>query len=472
MMPPPGGMETVEERQLGRVAAAAVTPRPVWSSGRAYIVTAIAGVIGLGAIWRFPYLAGEHGGGAFLLAYLVCMVIVATPLAAVDSGAGQLLRRAPVGLFRAVASGDGSGRGAFGRLGGWFGWVVVGVTVALMSYYFVVTGWTFGYALTPYAGEVPGFETFTAGMGGYASLWLLLAVGALVYLVLLRGNAAIERASRVLLPLLGIIVVGLAAYAQTLDGASEARAFYLQIDRDHLLDGATWRAAAGQAFYQMGIGQGFLIAYGSYAPGGLNLVRATGIIGAANASVAIVAGLLIFPIVFTFGIAPDAGTQLAFTAIPEVLDEMPAGVLIGIAFFTLLFVAAFTSCIGGAMVAIATVRDELGVGARRAATLVVLVIVVMGVPSALSFTPVELELGGKPFLDAVDEFTGSGVIIAAGLIGSGLIAWRLAMPRLALSMHAGRRRVGPVVLHGWWVIVAARVLPLAGVVLIGWMLLT
>lgn len=443
---------------LGRVAEAALRPRPVWSSGRAYIITAIAGVVGLGAIWRFPYLAGEHGGGAFLLAYIVCLAGIALPLAAIESSAGNLVKRSPVGLFART----------IGRGGRAFGWLVIGVTVALMSYYFVVTGWTFGYALDSYRGELRTFPEFT---DGFASLWLLGVVGLLVYLVLQRGVGAVERASRLLLPLLGLIVVGLAIYAQRLDGAGEALNFYLRLDTEHLANGATWRAAAGQAFYQMGIGQGFLIAYGSYAPTGLNLVRATGIIAAANASVAVIAGMMIFPIVFTFGIAPDAGTQLAFTAFPQILADIEGGRVLGVAFFTLLFLAAFTSCIGGAAVAISAFRDEARLAPRRAALLVLSIIVVLGIPSALSFTPVGLELGGRPFLDAIDQLTGSGIIIAVGLIGSASIAWRLPLARLQFAMRSGRRRIGPLVVHGWWVIYAGRAIPLLGLVALTWSLL-
>jgi neurotransmitter:Na+ symporter, NSS family len=438
---------------LGRVAEAALSPRPVWSSGAAYIITAIAGVVGLGAIWRFPYLVGEHGGGAFLVAYVICIAAIALPLAAIESSAGRMVRRSPVGLFHSIV----------GPAGRPFGWLVIGVTVALMSYYFVVSGWTLGYALESYTGRVRTFPEFT---GGYASLWLLAAIGVLVYLVLLRGTGAIEAASRLLLPLLGVIVLALTVYALTLDGAGEAMSFYLGVDLSHLGDAATWRAAAGQAFYQMGIGQGFLIVYGSYAPSGLNLARATGIIATANASVAIIAGLMIFPIVFTYGIAPDAGTQLAFTALPQVLSDIALGWLVGIAFFTLLFIAAFTSCIGGSTVAISAVRDEARVGPRRAALIVVTLIVVLGIPSGLSFTPVGLELGGRPFLDAIDDLTGSGIIIAVGLIGSALIAWQVPTWRLARALHAGRRRVGPVVLHGWWIIYFVRALPLAGIAII------
>lgn len=434
---------------IGHVTQAAVLPRPVWSSGSAYLVSAIAGVVGLGAIWRFPYLVGEHGGGAFILAYLVCIAIIALPIAVLESAAGQSADKSPVGLFRELG----------GLPGAMLGWAAVLVVVAIMSYYFVVSGWTMGYAIDSVRSDVQPFDNFTAG---YRSLWLLLGISALTYLVLLRGVATLERASRYLVALLGITVLSLATYAQTLDGAGESLRFLTTFDADDLFDVATWRAAAGQAFYQMGIGQGFLIAYGSYSPAGLNLVKATSAMAFANAAVAIASAAMIFPIVFTFDISPAAGAQLAFTAFPAVLADLPYSTAVGIAFFGLLFIAAFTSCLGGSAVAIATVRDELRMRAQPAALLVIGVVVVAGVPSALSYTPQQWELGGLPVLDAIDRTTGSGIVIAVGMAGCAVIAWRMTSRRLLLAMRMRRFRFIGIPVDGRLLVRYGRVIPIAG----------
>jgi neurotransmitter:Na+ symporter, NSS family len=435
---------------IGRVTRAALRPRPVWSSGSAYLISAIAGVVGLGAIWRFPYLVGEHGGGSFIIAYLVCMTAIALPLAVLESAAGQSTEQSPVGLFRRLG----------GRPGAVFGWMPIVVIVVLMSYYFVVSGWTMGYAGDAIIGRVRPFDEFT---GGYISLWLLLGLGVAVYLVLLRGVAALERASRYLVMLLALAVFSLATYALTLDGAGEALRFLTTIELDHLSDAATWRAAAGQAFYQMGIGQGFLIAYGSYSPTGLKLVRGTGLIALANATIALTAAGMVFPIVFTYDIDPQAGAQLAFSAFPVVLAELPAGALVAVVFFGLLFIAAFTSCLGGAAVAIAAVRDEFRMAAQPAALLVVAVIVVAGIPSAMSYTPLDWTLGNRPFLDAIDRLTGSGIVIVVGLLGSALIAWRMPTRSLALAMRFRRRRIGPIQIDSRLFIRYGRFLPLVAI---------
>ena len=431
---------------LSAITDAAVYPRPVWRSERAYVLAAIAGVVGLGSIWRFPYMAGQHGGGSFLLAYLVCVVVIAVPLAAVESGAGNLARRSPVGLFRRAA----------GTPGTVLGWAVIAMTVAIMSYYLVVTGWTLGYAIDAFRGDLVTFTEFTEG---HTSLWFFLLVGFGVYLLLLRDVSAIERASLVLLPILLVIVVGLAIYSQTLDGAAEARSFYLGIDGGALADTGTWRAAAGQAFYSIGMGQGILIAYGSFVPAGTKLLRSTAIIAMTNAGVAFVSGLMVFGIVFTFDIAPDTGSELSFTAFPQAFAEVRGGGILAVGFFLLLFVAAFTSCIGASIVVMSTVRDQLRLGRRRSAQLTVGVIVALGIPSALSFTDVGLTIGGEPVLDRVDQVTGSGVILVLGLTGAAVLAWRLPRRALVASFHTDPVRLGRLRHDPVWIVRWAMVLP-------------
>ncbi|MEX2626976.1 MAG: sodium-dependent transporter [Ilumatobacteraceae bacterium] len=433
---------------LSAIADAAVYPRPMWRSERSYVLATVAGVVGLGSIWRFPYMTGQHGGGSFVVAYLCCVVLVGVPLAALESAAGNLSRRSPVGLFRHAAD----------RRGAVIGWAVIAMTVAILSYYFVVTGWTLGYAVDAIRGDLVPFAEFT---GGFNSLWLFLLVGLAVYVLLLREVSAIERASLVLLPLLVVIVVALAIYSQTLDGAGEARAFYLGVDRTALLDPATWRAAAGQAFYSIGMGQGILIAYGSFVPAGTKLIRSTGIIAATNATVALMSGLMVFAIVFTFGIAPDTGSELPFTAFPQAFGELRGGAVLAVGFFILLFAAGFTSCVGASVVVLATVRDQLRTDRRRAARWTVGSVVVLGIPSALSFTEVELTLAGRPFLDRVDQATGSGLIVVLGLVGAAVLAWRLPRRALVASLNADEVSLGPLTLRPELIVRWAMVLPAA-----------
>lgn len=436
---------------LSAIADAALYPRPIWRSERAYVLAAIAGVVGLGNMWRFPYMAGRHGGGTFLVAYAACVATIAVPLASLESAGGNLARRSPVGLFRRAA----------GRLGTAVGWAVVGITVVILSYYFVVTGWTLGYALDAFRGRLLPFGLF---IEGFASLWLFLLVGIGVYALLLREMAAIERASLLLLPVLVVIVVALTVYGQSLDGASEARAFSFGVSSSRLLDTATWRAAAGQAFYSLGVGQGILIAYGSFVPSGTKILRSTSIIALTNSLISVVSAVMVFTVVFTFGIAPDVGSELSFTAFPRIFPELPGGAILAMAFFLLLFVAGFTSCLASSVVVLSAVRDELGLDRQRAARLTVGIIVALGVPSALSFTDAGLTLGGRPVLDRVDQATGSGVIVILGLLGAALLARRLPRRTLVAAFHSDPVSIGPFSLGPETVVRWAVALPvLAGI---------
>jgi NSS family neurotransmitter:Na+ symporter len=417
-------------------------PRPVWTSQRTYILASIAGVVGLGNIWRFPYMAGENGGGSFVLAYAICIFAIGIPLTVLEASAGRLAGRGPVGLFRRINP----------RWGPWVGWFLVAMATAIMSYYLVVSGWTLGYAIDAIRMNLVGFGVFTSG---FASLYWLLVIGALSVLVLRRGITGLESISKILLPLLVLVVGGLAIYSQTLPQAGAAREFYFSCDMEHLLDPGIWRMAAGQAFYSLAIGQGFLITYGSYIPRGVNVVKASAAVAGTNSVVSITAGLMIFPIVFSFGIAPDAGSALAFTALPAVFGELSGGAFISIAFYLLLFVAAFTSCLGGLAVVLAPVRDEFHLSQRRAALVVVALVTALGIPSALSFTPVNLTVGGQPFLDMMDKVTGSGVVIVAGMVGAALIAWMIPRKQLLDAINCRGFLPGWLISVGRYLILAA-----------------
>lgn len=437
---------------MSQVAAGAA-PRPVWTSQRAYILASIAGVVGLGNIWRFPYMAGENGGGTFVLAYAICILAIGIPLVVLEASAGNLVKRGPVGTFRRINP----------RWGPWAGWFLVAMLIAIMSYYLVVTGWTLGYAVDAIRADLKPFEEFTAG---FTSLWFFLVVAVLAFVVLRRGVRGLESMGKFLLPLLVVIVGGLAVYSQTLSGASQARDFYFSFDLERFLEFRTWRMAAGQAFYSLAIGQGFLITYGSYIPKGVNIASSSAAIAGTNTVISILAGLMVFPIVFTFGIAPDTGSALSFTAFPMIFGELTGGLFIGIAFYVLLFVAAFTSCVGGLAPVLAPVRDEFHMSRGWAALVVVAVVVALGIPSALSFTSVGLNVGGKPFLDVIDQAAGSGVVLVAGIVGAALIAWRLPRRRLLAAINNHKQPTWLITLSENWFILVGRYLLIAAVALL------
>lgn len=437
--------ESAEGRGLGK--------RPQWTSQRAFILASVAGAVGLGSLWRFPYIVGENGGGTFIVAYLVCILAVGLPLFILETSAGSLANQGPVGLFRRIS----------GRYGSWFGWLVVAVVLMVMSYYLVVTGWSLGYFVDAIRVGPRPFEDFSSG---YASVWWFFAAGALVFLVVRRGVRSVEWLAKILMPLLIVMVAALAIYAQTLDGGGRALEFYGTFDLATFLEPRTWQVAAGQAFYSLGVGTGILITYGSYIPKNVNIVASSAAVTVTNLAISLAAGIMVFSVIFTFGVAPDTGSELSFTAFPGIFEELMGGRFIAIVFFGLLFAAAFSSSYSWLMVVAAPLRDELRMSNGRAALVATGAMLVLGIPSALSFTPLQLSIGGMPVLDWVDQLTGSGIVVVVGLIGVTLIAWRLPRAKLVEEMSARVWRVGPVRLSPYAIVAFGRYIPAAAVLLL------
>jgi neurotransmitter:Na+ symporter, NSS family len=390
--------------------------RGQWSSEPAFIFSMAAAAVGLGNIWRFPYLAGEYGGGGFILAYLVAMGVVCLPLMYLEVAAGRLAQGNTVHTFRRVH-----------RNGAWYGWFVVGLTTVITSYYLVITGWTMGYAADAVRDDVRLFEDFSAG---YASLFWLLAVVVLATLLLLRGIAAIERFAKLLMPLLLVVIVGLVITASRTPGWEEARAFLLDTDLSALRDPTLWVIAFGQGFYSLAIGQGYLITYGSYIPAKAHVPRASLIIAVTEGGIALLAGWMIFPFVFTHGLDPGEGSQLAFSTLPRAFADMAWGLPLAIAFFGLFFVAAFSSSLAGLKVILSAVAEEFRLRHAPAVLLVAGVMLLLALPSALSFTPLEVSIGGIRFLDWLDQYVGGQLIIFSGIVGAGIFSWLVPPERL------------------------------------------
>ena len=422
--------------------------RTEWTSQRAFIISSVAAAVGLGNLWRFPYMVGENGGGTFILCYVLCILAVGLPLFVLETTAGSLTGRDPVGVFRRIS----------GRYGSWLGWFIVALAVVVMSYYFVITGWTLGYLVDSIRGTLKPFEDFTSG---FSSVRYFLAVGLLVFLVLRRGTGSIEILSKVLMPALVVMVALLAIYCQTLSGSAEAMAFYTSFDLALFLDPQTWRMAAGQAFFSLGVGTGVVITYGSYIPRNVNILASSAAVAVTNSAISLTAGVAVFSIIYTFGIAPDTGSQLSFTAFPQIFGELTGGRVLAPFFFGSLFVAAFSSCYSILAVAVAPLRYELGLSENTAALITTGVTVALGIPSALSFTPVDLSFSGRPFLEWVDQITSSGIAVVVGFAGAALIAWMLPRRAMVEEMTSGWWQAGPIRLLPYGAIELGRYMPAA-----------
>ncbi|MFO7926500.1 MAG: sodium-dependent transporter [Halobacteriota archaeon] len=376
----------------------------LWSSRTGFIFAATGAAVGIGNIWRFPSVVGRNGGGAYLIPFLVAVFVFAVPLMILEIDSGRRTRANIVATFRGVRPGFQV-----------FGWFIVAIVILILSYYLVITGWILAFLVSALAGgdiSLRGLtSTYTPLVGFTASLVL---VGGVLSLGVREG---IERLTTVLMPLVFVILLGMTAFSMTLSGFSAGVAFFLTPDLSVLDDSLIWSAAFGQAFFSLSAGMGILITYGSYVGEDMNIPEATVIIAVADVVVAVLAGIVIFPIVFTFDLEPSLGTELAFSTLPAAFSLLPGGRIVAGAFFGLLFAAAITSAVSMMEVGVSTVRGSTRLSRRQATVLVSLLVFVLGMPSLLSYTPFQFRVFGTPFLDLLDDSVGTlGLPVAALVI--------------------------------------------------------
>lgn len=399
--------------------------REQWATRTGFILATLGSAIGLGNIWRFSYVAGENGGGAFLIAYCGALVLIGLPLLLAELALG---RRAQGDVVQTFA--DAGPRNPLGI----YGYVAVVGAGLILSYYSVVAGWVLRYFFE-YLFALFGAPTGADPAGQFVSFigdpWQPLA-WHFVFLVgtfaIVAGGVrrGIEKLNRLLLPLLGLMVIGLVARGMTLPGGMDGARFLLAPDWRMLGEPSVYLAALGQAFFSIGLGMGVLVTYGSYLGRAHRLPTAALAIVAGDAAFAICAGLAIFPAVFAFGLVPEQGPLLAFITLPHVFATMPGGALTGLVFFALLFGAALTSAISLLEVPVAYVTRRFGLSRLRAATTIALLIFALGVPSSLGFGPLaHIEILGRGILDAVDQSVSSVALPLGGLVVAIMVGWVL-----------------------------------------------
>ena len=397
-------------------------PRAQWKTRRGFILAALGGAVGIGNIWRFSYVMGENGGGAFLVVYLGAVLVVGLPMLLGEIAFGRAARREAASAFRHL------GRNRLWRKAGILG-VLASFTV--LTYYGVISGWSAKYFVdfaswvrAPQPGAaLSDFQAFTAGRVE-PLLWHALALAASIAIVAGGIERGIERACNYLMPALAIILVALALHSLTLPNAWRGLAFLFAPDWAAFTRPQVYLAALGQAFFSLGLAMGFLVTYGSYLPPGQPLPSAALIVTAGDSLFAIVAAIVIFPAVFSFGMSPEQGPSLAFVVLPEIFARMTAGQAVGIAFFGLLVVAAMTSLVALIEISVAFVNERFGQSRARAIALVGAAAFLLGVPSSLGFGQwSDVRLAGLPILDAVD-FAASNVLLPlSGLAVAAFIGW-------------------------------------------------
>lgn len=401
--------------------------REVWGTKWGFALAAVGSAVGLGNMWRFSYIAAEGGGAAFLFLYIVMVLILGIPLMLCELTVGRRAQLSPVGALRALG-----GRG-WVPLGGIF--VLAGFFI--LSYYSVIAGWTARYAVeavtTGFAAD-PGerFEQIAAGPAAIA--WHLGFMVLTIAVVMGGIQKGIERAAVVLMPTLFFIVLGLAVWAMTLEGAGAGYAFYLRPDVGELMNTTVLRQAAAQAFFSLSLGMGAMLTFASYLSRDTDLNQEAVTISFADFMVAFTAGLVVFPVLFALGLQ-DAVTESTvgalFISLPGAFHDMGTiGRIVGLLFFVALLVGALTSAISLLEVVTASVMDEIGVTRRRAAVVMGILIAIFGLFSAIS----------TDFLGLADAIAGELLLVLGALGMAIFVGWAMkADPAEELARGAGER---------------------------------
>ena len=358
--------------------------RGMWSGKLGFVLAAAGSAIGLGNIWRFPYMAAEGGGGVFVVLYLACVLLIGVPVLFAELSLGRATKRNPVGAFKKLAP-----KSLWPLVGG------LGVLAGfgILAFYSVIAGWTVGYlwmavtgAFTPDVDAVASNELFGSFIGSVGPALGLSAFFLLLTVLVVRGGVAggIERAAKVLMPvLLGVLLI-LLARSLTLPGGGAGLDFLLSPDLSEVTP-TVFITALGQALFSMSLGMGAMITYGSYFPDDQSLPFAGTAVALADMLIALLAGFIIFPALFSAGIdVGSGGPGLVFVVLPTVFAQMPFGGFFAILFFASLAIAALTSTISLLEVTVAYFVDERGWDRQKAAWTIAFFCFVLAVPSALS----------------------------------------------------------------------------------------
>ncbi len=361
--------------------------REHWSSRFVFLMAAIGSAVGLGNIWRFPFIAGENGGGAFILIYVVTTTVIALPILIAELMLGRMGGQSPIRSMILIARKHK--KSALWVILAWGG--TLGAFVVL-SYYSVIGGWAFKYTLLAATDGFGGVDAAASGnlfgdfiadpiaLIGWHTAFMAVNVGIVVW-GLHRG---IERAVVFLMPLLFILLVGMVIYAASTPGFDRAVEFLFTVDFSKVTS-ITFLIAIGQGFFSVSVALGAMMTYGAYLDSDVSIPKSAGLIVVADTGVALLAGLAIFPLVFSFALEPSAGPGLIFVTVPIAFGQMDAGFLIGMMFFVLLSVAAVTSAISLLEPAIAYMEEALMLSRRATAILVGSACWLLGLASAFSF---------------------------------------------------------------------------------------
>ena len=437
----------------------------LWTRRSAFVFAAIGSAVGLGNIWKFPYMTGEHGGAAFVLVYLACVAFIGLPIMMAEIVLGRRGRHSPVQTMRQLAAADG--HSANWQAIGWLG-MLAGVMI--LSFYLVIAGWTAAYFVDSLLGtfqSMTSAETQAHFEQLVGSPWRLVfwhtVMAALTGWVIMRGvNRGIEQATSILMPSLFVLMFLLVGYAALY--GEFARGLHYLFDFDFAkINAEVALMAMGQAFFSLSIGMGAIMVYGAYLPREYSIPTAAALVVSADALAAMLMGVALFPIVFASGMQPDSGPGLVFQTLVVAFEQMPGGLLIGVLFFALTLIAAWTSAISLLEPTVSWLVDSCGMRRRAATAASIAVVWTVGLGTVVSFNiGSDWTLFGKTFFGWMDHLTSNVMLPLGGILIALYAGWKVSRATLAAQLDVapdGGSGRG-LLFHGWLWLVRV-VVPLA-----------
>ncbi|MDT8319876.1 MAG: sodium-dependent transporter [Xanthomonadales bacterium] len=409
------------------------TQHETWSSRTAFLLAAIGAAVGLGNIWRFPYMTGENGGSAFVLVYIVCIIAVGIPILIAEMLMGRRGQMSPIGTMTVLAKEAGASphwRKA--------GWLAVTTIFLAGTFYYVVASWVLAYVVLAMQNAFAGIDA--AGASGLfadlladpwrLSIWFGIFMAMTIFVVASGIRNGLERAVKFLMPALFVLLVLMVGYAAYAGDFGRGWRFLFQFDPSKIT-GQVVLAAIGQAFFTLGIGQAVMMTYSAYMPKYVKLPMAAAVIAGADLVVALLAGLMIFPIVFAAGLELNAGPGLIFETLPIAFGQMPGGRLFGTLFFLLIGIAALTSTISGVEPIVSWAEEHRGWKRKRVSVLVGLAIWLVGLASVFSFNiwagfkPLDMlpAFQGKTFFDIIEYLVVNIMMPLNGILIAFFVGW-------------------------------------------------
>jgi len=400
--------------------------REQWGSHFGFILASIGAAVGLGNIWRFPYIVGENGGGAFLVPYVIITIGFGLTFMVLEFAVGRFYQTSVISCLCNI-----------GKRFKVPGIVIVGISFAILSYYLVVIGWVFSFTVFMIIGSDLDFESLTNSWLPVLSFVLVLGF---TYAIVRRGiTKGIENLNKIGVILLVSLLVPLAIFGMLLPNAQEGLDYYLTPDFAKLAEPSIWSTAFGQVFFSLSLGIGILVTYGSYLKEQKSLLKSSAIIVVANGMISFVGGLMIFSIIFSSGMDPAAGPSLVLQVMPSIFSVMEGGAIIGIAFFVLLLIAGLTSAVSMFQVPVSALEDSAGYSKAKSSSIIAILLLIVGSFSALSYSSANLELFGKPIFDLMDTALGTYGLSISAMVFIVIITWFMDRKKLLEQVNLNSR---------------------------------